>query len=199
MSAATAAGAGISPLSQPINTRTARSTHNTMIAMAVKACSIALPAASLAARLASEGKTMVQSRKLHALSAMQVAMAPGDGFAAVAISIPFAAGSSLPREACARLSRWTSAGNTNASPQAGGYTDSARRYYRTARSLALQQLRDRLHLMAGIDRQSSAERIAGVEGAFAGQHLRRHHVAQHRDFPEFFALAKNVRLRSPKR
>src|SRR3954454_19139107 len=98
MSAATAAGAGISPLSQPIDTMTASSIQSTMIAMAVKACAIALPAASLPARLASEGKSMAQSRKLNALRAMQAATAPAEPLAAVAISFSFATGISLSRE-----------------------------------------------------------------------------------------------------
>src|SRR5262249_1094126 len=57
-----------------------------------------------------------------------------------------------------------------------------------------EQARDRLDLVAGIDRQARAQRIAAVERALAGEHLHRHHIAQHRHLAEFLALARYVRF-----
>src|SRR3989442_6459094 len=61
-------------------------------------------------------------------------------------------------------------------------------------SVAGENARDRLDLIAGVDRQSGADRLAAVERTLAGQDLDWHQVPQHRNLCEFLPLAKDIRL-----
>src|SRR5262249_55058815 len=61
-------------------------------------------------------------------------------------------------------------------------------------SLALENRGDRLDLVARINRQPRADRVAAVERALAGEHLRRHQIPQHRHLHEFFLLLQNIAL-----
>src|SRR5919198_1675624 len=66
--------------------------------------------------------------------------------------------------------------------------------YRAQSSLALENRGDRLDLIARINRQSGADRVAAVERALAGKHLRGHQVPQHRHLHEFFFLRQHIAL-----
>src|SRR5207302_3784835 len=59
-------------------------------------------------------------------------------------------------------------------------------------SLALEDGSHRLDLIARVDRQARADRVAGIKRALAGQHLRRNEIAQHRHFAELLLFSQDT-------
>src|SRR5579885_3224319 len=60
--------------------------------------------------------------------------------------------------------------------------------------IAFQYAGNRLDLVAGIDRKAGADRVAGIEGRLAHQHLRGYQIAQHRHGLEAAFLVEHAGL-----